>query len=151
MRFRNLQLNHLWAAVVLLLASCGGPQSGSQFIDRVGEKNLLNFVADREKFSDNTGAIPTISWSAAIQKGHPISAKLYFSGVQFVLKGGDREESGVYVTTNLTELPEGGSGVDFIQLRPGFFWFDQKVRDAALARRLLQNRDRSGGTNILSR
>ena len=139
MRFQYLRLNQLWAVTVLFLLGCGS-QKGSSFVDRVGDTNLLSLVTNREQFADKTGAISKNLLAPEIQKSEVIRAHLYFSGVQFVLIESDRSECGVYVTTNLTEFPESGSGIGFTRLKPGFFWFEQEVRDIGLAERLVQKR-----------
>jgi hypothetical protein len=146
----QVKWNRFCLFIVFFLVGCGGPQQGKRFVDQVGDTNLLSLVNQLRNgnLADRNGTVPKNLWPGAVERAGVIRIQQYFSGVQFVLRENDRTETGVYVTTNLVDIPDNGSGIGFTQIKPGFFWFDQKIRDVSLAKRLLQNRTNHVITNI---
>jgi len=126
----------------VLLAACKAHRDGDLFLAHVGVTNVL-FLASQATDAhlfDKGGEMPKALWPTSIQNTGVRKVQRLYSGVQLILTQTRRTQRGIYATTNLMEEVEDGSGISFTKLRPGLFWFEEKLRDVRLAEELIKRR-----------
>jgi hypothetical protein len=117
---------------ILWLASCSKFAKEQKFIDAVGRITLSHMLWSLRKkgvWRLVKARLPKEMWHEKFADHGVIEVKQYFNGAQVVLEKSDRDERGVYITTDKSQAPENGSGVTFERVSDGIYWFEQRNSD----------------------
>src|SRR5215217_2008532 len=127
MTIRVLLRGFVLFALGLFLSACNRYSREEKFLETVGAQKLTA-LSTALATSNVKGELPVEKWPQNFAQHGVLQVKPYFDGLQVILERRGKFERGVFVAGSQNQTPEDGSGITFVRLTNGIYWFEQKNR-----------------------